>query len=184
MNTTDFVILLVEAAGGSIQGRTVLQKRAFFVSVLSDLKLDFRAHYYGPFSPSIDAAVSQLKSLGFIDERTIGFGSIGTLGLEVKRYDYVLTDDGQKIAGSLKKRKKEEYGKIVNSLKRIEKAGNPNYSELSIAAKAFFILTQKAKPMARTEIMREAQSFDWRIDDSSLQRTVSFLEKLGLVNKS
>lgn len=182
MRAPDFVLCLLDASGGSIQGRTLLQKRAYFVSVLmgQDEPFGFTAHYYGPYSPIIDSAVTQLKSLGFIDEATIGFGATSGEGFEVKRYDYRLTEDGRKIAAALKAANQDDWQRICGILKLLEEAGAPNYIELSFAAKAFFVLRAKKKAMKREELIREAKSFDWKIPASSLERALSLLEQVGL----
>jgi len=186
MRPSDFVLCLLDASRGSIQGRTLLQKRAYFVSVLmgEDESLGFTAHYYGPYSPMIDSAVTQLKSLGFIDEATVGFGTVSDEGFEVKRYDYRLTDDGRRIVEVVKKANQDEWQRISEILGRLEKAGNPNYVELSFAAKAFFVLRTKKKAMKREELIREAKSFDWKIPAASLERAVSLLEQVGLARSS
>lgn len=183
MRSTDFLICLLDASAGSIQGRTLLQKRAFFVcqDPNIDVALDFIPHYYGPFSPTLDVALGELKSLGFVGERTTGFGLVGPSGFEVRRHDYYLTDDGRQIAKLLKQSEAEAHERITAGLERIKEAGDPNYFELSIAAKAFFILKRKNRPLTHGEVLRAAGDFNWNISEHSLGRAVSFLEKLGLV---
>lgn len=180
MNATDFLLIVIDAFGGSVHGRTLLQKRAYFASLLSgvDSGLAFDAHFYGPYSATVDNSVSRLKSLGFVNEENTGFG-VAPSGFEIRRYDYNLTNDGKKIVGTLKS--SSEYGSIVQACEAILKAGDPNYFELSIAAKANFILAKRGRAMSRDEIMREAQRFDWDIRRPSLDNAVRFLEKLGLV---
>lgn len=180
MKTAHFVLCLIDVCGGSIQGRTLLQKRAFFVSELSDVELDFEAHYYGPFSAQIDSAVSQLKSLGFVDEAPIGFG-IARGGFEMKRYDYRITEDGKEVVEVLREQSSDEYDQISKAFERIRAAGNPDYIELSIAAKAYFILKKGSKPMSRNELAHEAERFDWSITAHSLDGAIDFLEHLKLV---
>jgi uncharacterized protein YwgA len=183
MKSSDFVLYLVHASGGNIQGRTLLQKRSFFVGELCHIDLGFDAHYYGPYSAEVDNAVGELKSLGFIDEANIGFG-VARGGFEMKRYDYRLTHDGTEVVEFLKRSHAEDYKSISQSVQRIADAGNPDYVELSIAAKAYFILTKRRKPMSRAELVREAQKFDWIIDAVSLDRAVTFLEQLGLAKSN
>ncbi len=183
MKTSDFVLYLVHAWGESIQGRTLLQKRAFFVCELCHIDLGFDAHYYGPYSADLDNGVSELKSLGFIDEANIGFG-VARGGFEMKRYDYRLTDDGREVVEFLRQSHHADYERISTGVRRVVDAGDPNYVELSIAAKAYFILTKRRKPMSRSELVREAQKFDWIIDSASLDRAVTFLEQLGLTKSN
>jgi uncharacterized protein YwgA len=182
MNATDFVISLVDASGGSIQGRTLLQKRAYFLTLLAglDIDVDFDAHFYGPYSAVVDNTMTQLKNLSFIEESATAYG-VDNTGFEMKRYDYRLTPDGQKIAEKL--RATPEYGQIRRIVNRMTESGNLNYMELSIAAKAFFILKKRKERMSKDEIIREARKFDWNIQPPSLDKAVSFLERLGVLQQ-
>jgi uncharacterized protein YwgA len=180
MNAPQFLLALLDASGGRLQGRTLIQKRAYFVSLLSgvDPGLDFNAHYYGPYSAVLDSALAQLKNLGFVAEDTTGFG-VYNEGFELRRYDYALTADGEKLVAALRKR--EHYCSIATAVKKISHAGDPNYYELSIAAKTYYILAKRNKAMANSEIRREAEkSFNWNIQQRSLERAIEFLQQLDL----
>jgi len=179
MNALQFLIALFHASGGRIQGRTLLQKRAFFVQRLSgvDPGLAFGAHYYGPYSSTVDSTVEQLKNLGFIREETNDFGVVSG-GFEMRRYDYQLTDQGRQVAAKLAGM--PEFQAIEQSFRRIEQAGNPDYVELSIAAKAFFILLRQNRPMSVADITKEAEKFNWNIGEQSVNKAVTFLKSVGL----
>ncbi len=181
MNAMDFIISLIDASGGSVQGRTLLQKRAYFVTQLGDIDvhLGFDAHFYGPYSSIVESTMTHLKNLRFVSEGATAYG-IDNAGFEMKRYDYRLTPDGESIAARL--RRTPEYAAIKRALSLLSKAGNPDYMELSIAAKALFLLKKKKEGMSKAEILREAQKFDWNIRPSSLESAVSILEKLGIVH--
>jgi uncharacterized protein YwgA len=180
MNAADFLLSLIDASGGAIQGRTLFQKRAYFVTLLSglDVSLDFNAHFYGPYSAVVDNTITHLKNLRFIDESATAYG-VDNTGFEMKRYDYKLTSDGQRISAKL--RETAEYQKIREIVTQMLQAGNLSYMELSIAAKAFFILRNKKETLSKQEIIREAQKFDWNIQPTSLATAVSFLDRLGVL---
>ena len=180
MKPTDFLLCLIDASGGSIQGRTLLQKRAFFVTELTgqDFGLKFDAHYYGPFSPTVEGTATQLKNLGFLQESSTGFGIISD-GFEVRRYNYTLTEDGKFMVERL--RHTPEYKTISDATHRILAAGDPNYMELSIAAKAYFILKKKeGTVMSVADLIKEAEKYNWNISPQSLKRAVSFLSSINL----
>lgn len=183
MSFAHFVLSLVDAFGGRIEGRTLLQKRAFFVNELAESQADlgFDAHFYGPYSAIVDNTVGQLAALGLLEERPVGVG-VTSSGFEVRRYDYSLTDDGKRVVQSLQK--KEEYEAIAAASQRIRRAGDPNYVVLSIAAKAYFILAQQRKPLTKDELLKQAKKFDWNLPETSLQNAVRFLENLKLVKKT
>ncbi len=179
MKPTDFVLCLVDASGGTIPGRTLLQKRAFFVTELigEDFGLKFDAHYYGPYSPTVEGTATQLKNLGFLQESSTGFGIISD-GFEMRRYDYSLTDDGRYLLGKL--RETPEYHEISDAMRRVLSAGNPNYMELSIAAKAYFLLKKKATGMSAKDFIQEAEKYSWNISKESVMRAINFLKSIGL----
>ena len=179
MKPTDFLLILIDTCGGSIHGRTLLQKKTYFVSVLSGVKVDlgFGAHYYGPFSEIVEGTAIQLKNLGFLQESETGFGLVSG-GFEVKRYDYALTEGGRKLVESLKAL--PEYDAVHVAVNKINNAGDPNYVELSIAAKSYFLLKRNGSAMTVAELQGEAEKYDWRISPKSIEHAMSFLEKVGL----
>lgn len=178
MNTSQFVLSLIHASGG-VRGRTLLQKRGYFVSLLTGLaaELGYQAHYYGPYSAVLDGTLTQMKNLGFVEEGTTGFGIVSG-GFEMRRYDYSLTEDGDRILQPF--RGSHEYAAIADAVRRIRDAGDPDYMELSIAAKAYFILRKQNKGMTSAEMLKEAEKFNWNIPENSLGRAASFLSTLGL----
>ena len=176
------VLLIVSEAGKPLRGKTLLQKRAYFLSKMLGLDLAYRPHYYGPYSPEVEEGLARSKSLGFIEERTLGFGMSDQIGFEVRRYDYELTDDGKEIMSNLKKRFPDQYEKVSKCLKSLVKAGDSgDHVMLSIAAKAFHILQDEEAPMTSDDIRKAASKIGWQIDPQSLDRSVSFLEKLELI---
>lgn len=183
MNSAQFLIAVFYASGGGIQGRTLLQKRAFFVQRLSgvDPGLGYDAHYYGPYSSTVDNTIEQLKNLGFVREETNDFGVMSG-GFEMRRYDYRLTPQGQQVAQKLSVM--PEFQRVEDSVRRIEQAGNPDYIELSIAAKAFFILQRQKRPMSVADITKEAERFNWNIGEHSVAKAVGFLKSVGLTTES
>ena len=77
MKAYDFVHLVLYATEGRIQGRTKLQKVVYFAGVLTEMleQLGYRAHYYGPYSSTVTAAVDELRGLGFLEQRIAGGGA-------------------------------------------------------------------------------------------------------------
>jgi hypothetical protein len=182
MKPTDFVLCLIDAAGGKIQGRTLLQKRAFFVTELigDDFGLKFDAHYYGPYSATVEGTTTQLKNLGFLQESSTGFGTVKE-GFEVRRYNYSLTNDGEQLLERL--RNAPEYKSIKDATSRVLAAGDPNYVELSIAAKAYFLLKRKeGGKMTVAELIKQAGKYNWNISPDSVHKAVEFLSSVGLAH--
>ena len=179
MNPTNFLLCVIAASNGLVNGRTLLQKRVFFVSQLTgiDPGLQYDAHFYGPFSPTVEGATTQLKNLGFVQESSTGFGLISG-GFEVRRYDYALTEDGKRLVEPLFRT--AEYQRIKAAVDRIIQAGDPNYVELSLAAKAYFLLKKTGGGMPLSEFQKQAEQYNWSISPRSVEKALTFLQTLGL----
>jgi uncharacterized protein len=132
--------------GGEIRGKTNLQKKMYFLSVMLRIDLGYGPHYYGLFSAEIANSNTSLKVLGYLAESVISAGGYGSEGFEIARHDFTLTQDGR-AAVEVKKRKLPElWSELKASADRLSAAGDVNYIELSIAGKAYFLLTQMQHP--------------------------------------
>lgn len=186
-DTRVFVLLTYGAFGGGIKGKTKLQKLIYFLGVKLGFveTLGYRAHYYGPYSAEVANLNADLKSLGYLEESVAGGGAINPQGFEVVRYDYKLTSDGKKLLGRLKISDSPLWRKIQEAADAIKKAGDPGYLELSIAAKAYFILQERKQGKAEMEeIQGIARSLGWKVTKTELKTAVRFLERFGLVRCS
>lgn len=183
MKTSDFLLCVMGAMGGSVNGRTLLQKTCYFVSVQleGEIDLDFKAHYYGPYSPIIDNALARMTGLGFVEQSTKGFGSANSAGFEIRRNDYKFTEDGEEIFEFLCKRNAQEYRRIEKAVNNIKAAGEPDYRELSIAAKAYYIIHNQGGAVTIGAIRSEARELGWEVEPQSLDHAVNFLENLNLI---
>jgi uncharacterized protein len=183
MQASDFLLLAYDALRGEIKGSTTLQKKIYFLSIiLGEEELGYDAHYYGPYSPVVAFANRELKSLGFIEERIASAGTYDQRGFEVARHDFVLTDDGRTVMGAIKKRYRVEWERIQAAAEKLENLGQVDYIQLSIAAKAYFVLCQSGKPATNSELVSMARSFNWKVSEEDVERAVDSLQKLGLVS--
>lgn len=74
MYTMDVILLVIDEAGKEgLRGRTLLQKKLYFLSVLMDVNLDFTAHRYGPYSSAVAGQLASLVGHGFVREETESF---------------------------------------------------------------------------------------------------------------
>lgn len=181
MKPVEVFLLLLRGSGGSIRGKTLAQKRGYFLDYSLKLGLGFRPHYYGPYSPVLDEAIGSCVALGFADERTIGYGTANRQGFEVRRFDYMLTDDGEKVVAAIVKRNRNEAGKICNLTKLICESDENDYLKLSVAAKVIYILDREEchdSVDKREHIKEAARAFNWDISDLDLDKAVAFLNHL------
>lgn len=180
MDTRDILLLAHDAFGGEIRGKTNLQKKLYFLSIMLGEDLGYGPHYYGPYSSEVAAANMNLKVLGYLGESIASVGSYGTEGFEIARHDFKLTQDGHTLVEAKKKRFPEEWNKIKKAAEALNAAGDLNYVELSIAAKAYFLLDQKGGPAKTIDLVRMARQFGWSVNEADIERAVDFLQRLGL----
>lgn len=160
----------------------MLQKVCYFADFIANLGLGFKPHYYGSFSPLVEQSVSELKGLGFVEEETLGFGVVQNAFFgEVRRYDYKLTLDGSTVVEEVRRCEPEQARKISEIVDRIRESGNPDYRELSIAAKTLFIAKSQNSPITPAEIERQARSVGWDLPNEAISKAVELLKKLRIV---
>jgi uncharacterized protein YwgA len=181
MNAKEVVLLVLDAYGGSVAGKTLLQKLCYFVQVTLGFDLNFAAHHYGPYSAAVEEAVGNLRSLEYVKEEAIAFGVANPSGFgELRRYDYRLTPDGQALVARLKEKRPEQSEKVVHAVRRVREV-DVDYLELSIAAKTYFILRRQQKPMTVAELRGEANKLAWSLQPDSIERALEVLRRLDLV---
>jgi len=179
----DVVLLAYKAFGGTVKGKTMLQKRVYFLSVILNDDLGYEAHYYGPYSEAVASANIEMKSLGYLSESVAGWG-VDRRGFELARYDYRLTDAGTRIADRKASLSPELWNKIEAAAKVVSEAGNLDYMELSIAAKAYFVLIQMNHKATLEDISSMLPKFGWDVSKEELQKATEFLQRTNLVTKA
>lgn len=185
MKTYDFVHLVLHAFDGSIQGRTKLQKVVYFIGVLTDLieDLGYRAHYYGPYSSEVTAAVNELRGLGFLQQTSSSAGAMGPSGFEVARYDYNLTPEGKQIAQEKAECFPAEWERIRGAADRLKALGPNDYVKLSIAAKAYFLLGERGGKATLEELIGMMPRFGWKVTKDQMSEAGEFLQVLSLIDR-
>jgi len=185
MDTRDFLLLAYKAFGGEINGKTTLQKKVYFLGVMLDKLhyLRYKPHYYGPYSSLVAEANEDLKSIGYIEESVISGGSVNSQGFEIARYDFKLTEFGKRTADKKIKNNPTEWESIKKVADIINKTGESDYMRLSIAAKAYHIVSQKEEKVSLSDIKKMAKKFGWSVENSELKKAANFLEQIDLVKQ-
>ena len=177
LSPAEFLLIFLVKSGGAIDGRTLLQKRVYFVQrVVAEEFVPFRPHFYGPFAPDIESAMGLLVELGFVSEeqRKIGVR-------ERIRYDYSLTNDGVRLAGALVNAHPDIARSIEGAVSHIAKSGDLDYNQLSLAAKVVHILDAEGRSMTAQDISLRATELGWQFGAQNVMPIAKFLESLGLV---
>ncbi len=183
MSIRDVLVLAYKAFDGDMRGKTLLQKRVYFLSVMLGIDMGYEAHYYGPYSDQVASTNSELKSLGYISESSSAWG-YDQRGFEMARYDFKLTDIGNRMADRKIEKEPELSTQIHKAASVIKQAGDLDYMELSVAAKAYYVLNKLNGKATLEAIGEMLPRFGWSVSQRQLERATDFLEKANLITKT
>lgn len=181
MHIQDLILLVIGSEEDeSLQGRTLLQKKLYFLSELKGVDRGFRPHYYGPYSSLVAENLDILVSAHFLNEKKETFETDQNIFGEIRRHTYSLTPDGETVMEKIKK--EAEYADWKEALDRLNRQKlAKDFNMLSIAAKVYYIVNRQGK--TTTERIREiANEYGWDIDDLQIENVRSFLENLSLIS--
>ena len=184
LSAEDAVLAIIASQGGSVKGKTVIQKLAYFLSVVGGGSLGFAPHFYGPFSKDIEGAVDWLVIDKDIEESSQVIG-VNSDGFPIRHFEFALTEQGEKHAEQLLKENghlSERANWVVYQLGDFGKkrAAKP----LSLAAKIHYVLTSKGRPLTNGEIATASKELGWDVTDFEIGRAIELLSKLDLVTVS
>lgn len=184
MNTRHLIMLLLDTHGGRVEGKTKLQKELYFLSIKLDLPLDYKPHFYGPYSNTVEMSLDELIGVGFINYRSESYG-LDSVGFEIKKNIYDVSEHGLKWISTLRKENEDEYNKIKSFVDRLKDIGDPDYYKLSVAAKAYFILLKEKHQSGLTleQIKSKSKEVGWNISDVDVNKAADILFKLDLAEQ-
>ncbi len=176
MTTFEFVLLLFGAVPGQcIEGRTKLQKVAYFLGLqIGNAKsLGYRPYFYGPYSAEVAEVTSTLIALDFVKE-TCQSGALDDKGFERKKYRYELTEEGKKAVDFMAKGQGAVLNaKIKQAIERLNAVIAADYVNLSYAAKVFWLT--KGQETDAPEIKVKADATGWRMEETQIAEATAFL---------
>ncbi len=179
------ILLAISAFGGSVTGRTLLQKRLYFIDELLQKQygdcagFSHSSHFYGPYSSTVSDEVTVLVSSGFLQQFEEPFG-YSSSGFEVKRHHYQLTEAGKSAVERLKQEHADDSGRVTALCEQINSLGGVDYVKMSIAAKTHFMLKRRNAPMSPDAAVEEAKKFSWKVSAADVAESFPLLEKLNL----
>jgi len=180
ISVQDFILLAYKAFGGKMKGKTLLQKRAYFLSVMVGEDLGYSAHYYGPYSEDVATGNAELKSLGLVREEVASYG-VDDRGFERSRFDYDLSDFGCRVADQIAAIYPAIWQRVQDAASTLTKSGDLDYMALSIAAKAYYILQKEGGTSTLEKIKELLPKFNWSVNEAQLRSAADFLKKAALV---
>jgi len=177
------VLVLSYKAFDDMKGKTLLQKRVYFLSVMLGIDLGYEAHYYGPYSEQVATLNMEMKSLGYVSESASAWG-YDQRGFEMARYDFKLTEVGERTAARKIAAEPDLWQRIRDAVSVVKQAGDLDYMELSIAAKAFYVLSELKGTAAIEDIAAMIPKFGWTVTPEQLEKATDFLSRAHLVRKT
>jgi uncharacterized protein len=179
MEIFEALLHLLNESGGKITSKTKIHKEMFLLSRILNIDFGFRPHYYGPYSPKVEESLDALSGANFIEVTTKSYGVAGGRGFEVMRYDYYLTDSGKKLIQQIGELNEQE--KICEFIGKLKSVGDPDYMDLSIAAKVLFIFEQKQRKLSVSDIENTARDFGWNLNDADIEKAIATLRTFAFV---
>ena len=181
MHIQDLILLVIRGEEDeNLQGRTLLQKKLYFLSELKGIDHGFRPHYYGPYSSLVAENLDILVNSHFLTEVKETFETDQNIFGEIRRHTYSLTTDGKDIMKEIEQEK--GYTDWKQALDRLNTQESANdFNMLSIAAKVYYIVNQQGSATPE-QIRKVAKEFGWSIEDPDIEGVLSFLEALSLIS--
>jgi uncharacterized protein len=179
LTVREAVVLVIDAAGRRVEGRTAVQKLCYFAGLALNEDLGHSAHYYGPYSRDVESALQNESFAGDLEENVRSFS--GWSGREGRAYTYTLTGQGQQVVRELRQQHPEAAERIERIVKRLgELVEGYRQHPLSLAAKVDLILRQQGETTA-DQIPALARGLGWDVTDDEVTQAVNVLVGLGRV---
>jgi uncharacterized protein YwgA len=178
----DVLVVAYKAFEGDMRGKTLLQKRVYFLSVMLGIDMGYEAHYYGPYSEKVATINSELKSLGYVSESSSAW-VYDQRGFEMARHDFKLSELGTRLADRKAEGQPQLWIQIQKAAQVVRKAGDLDYMELSIAAKAYYVLNKLNGKATLEDIAGMLPKFGWSVKKEELEKATDFLAKTDLITK-
>ena len=186
MHIIDIILLVIKGEkDAKLRGRTLLQKKIYFLSVMMEHDLRFTAHYYGPYSSYVAGHLDSLVNYGILTETPVPLSSNppeqSPLG-EIRKHTYIysLMPDAFKEVWKVTK-KKPGFDEWKQKLKAInDQSIARDSNRLSIAAKIYYIVDWEGEKNAE-EVLQTAKEYGWSFTLEDIKNVLSFLTGLGLV---
>ena len=181
MHIIDIILLVIKNEGeNGLRGRTLLQKKVYFLSVMRDVDLGFSPHYYGPYSSYVASHLDSLVNCGLLIEVTESFSNEQNVFGEIRRHTYSVPDKVESVWQDV--REKKQFSEWQDNINHInEQKISQDFNKLSIAAKVHYIVSWEGKS-SLGQIQEIARHYGWEVSPEDIKSVYSFLTALGLIS--
>lgn len=175
MDCYDALLMTIGQNGGSLHGRTAIQKLCYFYTKKVDgFAPKYVPYFYGPFSSEVASALADLSAFSFVHEIAYS-GFYGG-------YTYEFTKDGEQFAEEVSEKLPGERAQIKGVLDVCKSRCDLKPAPLSYAAKCHYILSSDGKEKHTVQDIKEAgKDLCWDISEGDIDDGIRLLEELRLV---
>jgi hypothetical protein len=169
------LILLILLASDKVNGRTTIQKIGYFSVNKLGIGNDYVPHYYGPYSPRLASSLTELVSVGLVDEK------YSITNNERKMYSYSLTDYGRNYTSTLSKRFNKEFKIINNIVNGLGDVDGDRIEILSCAAKIHYLAAISKEKLTYRTAREKAGALGWNLSNQQITNSINILRNLQVV---
>lgn len=181
LKNRELLLLVADAAGGTLNGKTVAQKLLYFAGIALDQPTGHTAYYYGPYSDEFDAA---LNRAALADELSVTIERIPDWygRADAMKHVYQLTEQGAAEVAQITADNPDQARRVRGTIEAIREAvPELRQQMLSVAAKIHLIVTEQGRPLSHDELQALAGELGWNLKPGEIAEAVSILGHLGLV---
>lgn len=180
MRILEALLVIIDLTDGKAT-RTVIQKLSYFLEVSNIIDVEFRPHYYGPYSDDVQEMLSSLVGLKFVEENAERY-DIPSAQWRGKKYTYKIAGDG-KIVLKMPENN-PEYDKIREIIEKCQKISDLNLDILAAASKIHYVLKREKREMDKVQILEEAKKLGWDLNNQGIEKAADLLIGLNLARRS
>lgn len=179
------LVLSAVNAAGVMPGRTALQKACYFANFRLGGTVFFFPHYFGPYSPEVARAATELVSSRLVRDE-IDSGSLrepwvtngGRLMTDWERHNLSTSRDGKRYLRSIRGEGRSQMERVERIVEALRTATELDPTALSLSAKVHFMVrTERATSWRR--LKSKARQHGWEISDKQLRDALRTLSRAG-----
>jgi hypothetical protein len=174
---SEVILLVLDEAGGSLHGRTRMQKVLYFLCRRIGVDAEYSPHYYGPYSEQVAGAVDSLVARGLVEEVVEPTSTGGPF--EGKIYEYELDSRARELLASIEELQGNEARRVREHYRALL-SGSPSTQALAVASKLDIILA--GTESTSTQLQEEAKKYGWPMSQSQVQDGIEFLLDKGFAD--
>jgi uncharacterized protein YwgA len=180
----ELLLLVANAAGGTLDGRTVAQKLIYFCGVALNQPTGHSPYFFGPYSDEFDAALQRAVLAGEFSENIERIPDWHG-GPDATKHVYTLTDRGKAAVAEIEAEHLEEAKTIKTTVDVIaDEVPGFRQKTLSAAAKINLIVSEQERNVTDDELRTLARQLGWHLTQKDIEEAVGVLVRLGFIRRS